>query len=92
MVTPRTIPTRAEIRRQDALVVMAIGHCSTCAGGAVHCMHLEDLGVPTAPLVTSARRWQAVTRKAGMPGLRFPSAASGGRQAAGSAARLRAGR
>ena len=63
-----------EIEEQAGLVVMAIGHCSTCAPAvAVHCMHLEDRGIPTAPLVTSAfpDLVRAVARKAGMPGLRF---------------------
>ena len=64
----------AEIKTKDALVVMAIGHCSTCAPAvAVHCMHLEDMGIPTAPIVTSAFSdlAKAVTFKAGMPELRF---------------------
>lgn len=64
----------AEIRDKRALAVMAIGHCSTCAPAvAVHCMHLEDMGIPTAPLVTSAFTdlVRAVTFKAGMPQLRF---------------------
>jgi hypothetical protein len=64
----------AEIKARDALVVMAIGHCSTCAPAvAVHCMHLEDMGIPTAPIVTSAFSdlVKAVTFKAGMPELRF---------------------
>jgi len=64
----------AEIKARGALAVMAIGHCSTCAPAvAVHCMHLEEMGIPTAPLVTSAfvELVQAVTRKAGMPALRF---------------------
>ena len=63
-----------EIEEKGALMVMAIGHCSTCAPAvAVHCMHMEDRGVPTAPLVTSAFTdlVKAVTYKAGMPGLRF---------------------
>ena len=53
---------------------MAIGHCSTCAPAvAVHCMNMEDRGIPTAPLVTSAFSdlVKAVTYKAGMPNLRF---------------------
>jgi len=64
----------AEIKAKDALVVMAIGHCSTCAPAvAVHCAHLEDMGIATAPLVTTAfvDLVKAVTRKQGMPGLRF---------------------
>ena len=64
----------AEIKAQDALAVMAIGHCSTCAPAvAVHCMTLEDMGVATAPLVTSAfiDLVKAVSLKAGMPALRF---------------------
>ena len=64
----------AEIRNHGALAVMAIGHCSTCAPAvAVHCAHLEDMGIPTAPLVTSAfvDLVKAVTRKQGMPELRF---------------------
>ncbi len=64
----------AEIKAKGALVVMAIGHCSTCAPAmAVHCMNLEDMGIPTAPIVTSAFTdlVKAVTFKAGMPGLRF---------------------
>jgi hypothetical protein len=64
----------AEIKAKNALVVMAIGHCSTCAPAvAVHCARLEDMGIPTAPLVTSAfvDLVKAVTRKAGMPELRF---------------------
>jgi hypothetical protein len=64
----------AEIKANGALVVMAIGHCSTCAPAvAVHCMHLEDMGIPTAPIVTAAFRdlVKAVAFKAGMPELRF---------------------
>jgi hypothetical protein len=64
----------AEIKAKGALVVMAIGHCSTCAPAvAVHCMHLEDMGIPTAPIVTTAFNdlVTAVTVKAGMPELRF---------------------
>ena len=64
----------AEIKAKGALVVMAIGHCSTCAPAvAVHCMHLEDMGIPTAPIVTTAFNdlVKAVTVKAGMPELRF---------------------
>ena len=63
-----------EVRENDGVVVMAIGHCSTCAPAvAVHCMHLEDQGIPTAPLVTSAfvDLVRAVSYKAGMPRLRF---------------------
>jgi hypothetical protein len=64
----------AEIKAKGALVVMAIGHCSTCAPAvAVHCAHLEDMGIATAPLVTSAfiDLVKAVAFKAGMPELRF---------------------
>ena len=64
----------AEIGSRGAVVVMAIGHCSTCAPAvAVHCMNLEDIGIPTAPIVTSAFTdlVKAVTFKAGMPELRF---------------------
>jgi hypothetical protein len=63
-----------EVEADAGLVVMAIGHCSTCAPAvAVHCMHLEDRGIPTAPLVTSAfpDLVRAVSYKAGMPKLRF---------------------
>ena len=63
-----------EIQANAALVVMAIGHCSTCAPAvAVHCMHLEERGIPTAPLVTGAFTdlVRAVSYKAGMPRLRF---------------------
>ena len=63
-----------EIADNAGLVVMAIGHCSTCAPAvAVHCMNLEDRGIPTAPLVTTAfvDLVQAVGFKAGMPRLRF---------------------
>ncbi len=64
----------AEIEANAGLLVMAIGHCSTCAPAvAVHCMNMEDRGIPTAPLVTSAFSdlVKAVTYKAGMPNLRF---------------------
>lgn len=64
----------AEIERNGGLMVMAIGHCSTCAPAvAVHCMKMEDRGIPTAPLVTQAFAdlVKAVTYKAGMPNLRF---------------------
>lgn len=64
----------AEIEGKGALMVMAIGHCSTCAPAvAVHCMNMEERGVPTAPLVTTAFNdlVRAVTFKAGMPHLRF---------------------
>lgn len=64
----------AEIAANKGLVVMAIGHCSTCAPAvAIHCMNLEERGIATAPLVTSAFTdlVTAVTRKAGMPRLRF---------------------
>lgn len=63
-----------EIEENAALVIMAIGHCSTCAPAvAVHCMNLEERGIPTAPLVTSAfpDLVRAVSYKAGMPRLRF---------------------
>jgi hypothetical protein len=63
-----------EIQANAALVVMAIGHCSTCAPAvAVHCMHLEERGIPTAPLVSGAFTdlVRAVSYKAGMPRLRF---------------------
>lgn len=63
-----------EIEENAGLVVMAIGHCSTCAPAvAVHCIHLESRGIPTAPLVTAAFTdlVQAVAWKAGMPKLRF---------------------
>ncbi|MBB3182042.1 hypothetical protein [Variovorax sp. Sphag1AA] len=63
-----------EIEANAALVIMAIGHCSTCAPAvAVHCMNLEERGIPTAPLVTSAfpDLVRAVSHKAGMPRLRF---------------------
>lgn len=64
----------AEIQAKGALMVMAIGHCSTCAPAvAVHCMNMEDRGIPTAPLVTGAFTdlVRAVTFKAGMPRLRM---------------------
>ena len=64
----------AEIKAKGALAVMAIGHCSTCAPAvAVHCMTLEDMGIPTAPIVTQAFHdlVKAVAFKAGMPELRF---------------------
>jgi hypothetical protein len=64
----------AEIQASGALMVMAIGHCSTCAPAvAVHCMNMEERGIPTAPLVTTAFTdlVRAVTYKAGMPNLRF---------------------
>ena len=64
----------AEIKAKDGLMVMAIGHCSTCAPAvAVHCMNMEERGVPTAPLVTTAFNdlVRAVTYKAGMPLLRL---------------------
>ncbi len=64
----------AEIEANAGLMVMAIGHCSTCAPAvAVHCMNMEDRGIPTAPLVTNAFSdlVKAVTYKAGMPNLRF---------------------
>ncbi|OFZ98769.1 MAG: hypothetical protein A2Z64_06745 [Betaproteobacteria bacterium RIFCSPLOWO2_02_67_12] len=64
----------AEIQARDALVVMAIGHCSTCAPAvAVHCMTLEGMGIATAPIVTAAFTdlVRAVSFKAGMPALRF---------------------
>lgn len=63
-----------EIEQNAGLVVMAIGHCSTCAPAvAVHCMNLEERGIPTAPLVTSAfpDLVRAVSYKAGIPNLRF---------------------
>lgn len=63
-----------EIQANGALMVMAIGHCSTCAPAvAVHCMNMEQRGIATAPLVTSAFSdlVRAVTWKAGMPALRF---------------------
>ncbi|OGA45312.1 MAG: hypothetical protein A3G25_00495 [Betaproteobacteria bacterium RIFCSPLOWO2_12_FULL_63_13] len=64
----------AEIEARAGLLVMAIGHCSTCAPAvAVHCMSMEDRGIPTAPLITTAFSdlVKAVTYKAGMPNLRF---------------------
>jgi hypothetical protein len=64
----------AEIKANAGLMVMAIGHCSTCAPAvAVHCMTMEDQGIPTAPLVTQAFQELvgAIAYKAGMPKLRF---------------------
>ncbi len=64
----------AEIQARSALVVMAIGHCSTCAPAvAIHCMNLEERGIPTAPIVTQAfvALVKAVAYKAGTPELRF---------------------
>src|SRR3990170_6240559 len=64
----------AEIKARDALVVMAIGHCSTCAPAvALHCIRLEEMGIATAPIVTTAfvDLVKAVAFKAGMPALRF---------------------
>jgi len=64
----------AEIEANGGLMVMAIGHCSTCAPAvAVHCMNMEERGIPTAPLVTTAFSdlVKAVVFKAGMPQLRF---------------------
>ena len=64
----------AEIQANAGLMVMAIGHCSTCAPAvSVHCMNMEERGIPTAPLVTQAFHdlVGAVAWKAGMPDLRF---------------------
>ena len=64
----------AEIKAKNALVVMAIGHCSTCAPAvALHCIRLEAMGIATAPIVTTAfvDLVKAVAAKAGMPELRF---------------------
>ena len=64
----------AEIEAAGGLMVMAIGHCSTCAPAvAVHSMNREERGIPTAPIVTGAFTdlVKAVTYKAGMPELRF---------------------
>ncbi len=64
----------AEIQANAGLMVMAIGHCSTCAPAvAVHCMNMEERGIPTAPLITEAFQdlVGAVAFKAGMPQLRF---------------------
>lgn len=64
----------AEIAANNGLMVMAIGHCSTCAPAvAVHCMNMEERGIPTAPLVTQAFQdlVAAIAYKAGMPRLRF---------------------
>jgi len=64
----------AEIQANAGLMVMAIGHCSTCAPAvAVHCMNMEERGIPTTPLVTQAFQdlVGAIAYKAGMPKLRF---------------------
>jgi hypothetical protein len=64
----------AEIQANAGLMVMAIGHCSTCAPAvAVHCMNMEERGIPTTPLVTQAFQdlVAAIAYKAGMPKLRF---------------------
>lgn len=64
----------AEIQANQGLMVMAIGHCSTCAPAvAVHCMNMEERGIPTTPIVTQAFQElvAAIAYKAGMPELRF---------------------
>ena len=64
----------SEIQSNNGLMVMAIGHCSTCAPAvAVHCMNMEERGIPTTPIVTQAFQdlVTAIAYKAGMPHLRF---------------------
>jgi hypothetical protein len=63
-----------EIVANNGLMVMAIGHCSTCAPAVtVHCMNMEERGIPTSPLITQAFQdlVGAISYKAGMPNLRF---------------------
>lgn len=60
----------AEIKANGNAVIMAIGHCSTCTPATVgHCMTLEKMGIPTAPMVTIAFTDLAKTNAAnrGMP-------------------------
>jgi len=60
----------AEVKAKGNAVIMAIGHCSTCTPATVgHCMTLEKMGIPTAPMVTIAFRDLARTNAAnrGMP-------------------------
>ncbi len=60
----------AEIKANGNAAIMAIGHCSTCTPATVgHCMTLEKMGIPTAPMVTIAFKDLAKTNSAnrGMP-------------------------
>jgi hypothetical protein len=60
----------AEVKEKGNAVIMAIGHCSTCTPATVgHCMTLEKMGIPTAPMVTIAFMDLARTNSAsrGMP-------------------------
>jgi len=60
----------AEIKARGSAMIMAIGHCSTCTPATVgHCMTLEKMGIPTAPIVTIAFRELAQKNAAdrGMP-------------------------
>ena len=64
----------SEIKANGHAAIIGVGHCSTCAPAvAVHCMNMEERGIATAPLVTTAFNdlVKAVTYKAGMPKLRF---------------------
>jgi hypothetical protein len=63
-----------EIRQKGDAVIMAIGHWSTCTPAVVgHCLELERLGKPTAPIVTNSFVELARTNayKRGIPGERF---------------------
>jgi len=60
----------AEIKANANGVIMAIGHCSTCTPAVVgHCIEFEQMGIPTAPLVTIAFHDLASSNaaKRGMP-------------------------
>ena len=55
----------AEVKEKGNAVIMAIGHCSTCTPATVgHCMTLEKMGIPTAPMVTIA--FMDLARKEGL--------------------------
>ena len=60
----------AEIKAKGNVVIMAIGHCSTCTPATVgHCITFEKMGLPSAPIVTIAFKDLAKTNaaKRGMP-------------------------
>jgi hypothetical protein len=62
-----------EIKANGNAAIMAIGHCSGCTPATItHCITVEQMGVPTVPVVTSAYHDLAKLNaaKKGMPLIR----------------------
>jgi hypothetical protein len=64
----------AEIKEKADAVIMAIGHCSSCAPAVAHnCVRLEKLGKPTVGMITSnfVEVCRNRARESGMPTARL---------------------